>query len=37
MGTLRTTFIFNEEGILERIITPKQVKTASHAEQILNK
>ena len=37
MGTLRTTFIFNEDGVLERIITPKQVKTATHAEQILNK
>ena len=37
MGTLRTTFIFNEDGVLERIITPKEVKTATHAEQILNK
>ena len=37
MGTLRTTFIFNEEGVLERIISPKEVKTANHAEQILNK
>jgi peroxiredoxin Q/BCP len=35
MGTLRTTFVFNEEGILEHIIGPKQVKTAAHAEQIL--
>ena len=27
MGTFRTTFIINEEGIVERIITPKEVKT----------
>ena len=37
MGTFRTTFILNEEGIVERIITPKQVKTKIHAEQILEK
>ena len=36
MGTLRTTFIFNEEGVLVRVITPKEVKTSNHAEQILN-
>ncbi len=35
MGILRTTFIFNEEGVLERIINPKEVKTANHLEQIL--
>ena len=34
-GTKRTTFIINEEGIVERIITPKEVKTKIHAEQIL--
>ena len=27
MGTFRTTFILNEEGVVERIITPKEVKT----------
>lgn len=37
MGTFRTTFIINEEGIVERIITPKEVKTKEHARQILNK
>lgn len=37
MGTLRTTFIINEEGIVERIITPKEVSTKDHANQILNK
>ena len=36
MGTLRTTFLINEEGIVERIITPKEVKTKEHAAQILN-
>ena len=35
MGTFRTTFIINEEGIIERIFTPKQIKTKEHAEQIL--
>lgn len=36
MGTLRTTFIINEEGIIERIIGPKEIKTKEHASQILN-
>ncbi len=31
MGTFRTTFIINEEGIVERIIGPKEVKTKDHA------
>ena len=35
MGTLRTTFILNEEGVIERIITPKEVSTKEHAQQIL--
>ncbi len=35
MGTLRTTFIINEDGIVERIISPKEVKTKEHAQQIL--
>jgi len=34
-GTLRTTFIINEEGIIENIITPKQIKTKIHGEQLL--
>lgn len=37
MGTLRTTFIINEAGIVEQIIGPKEVKTGDHANQILNK
>ena len=36
MGTIRTTFIINEKGIIEQIFTGKQVKTKEHAEQILN-
>ncbi len=35
MGMFRTTFIINEEGIIERIITPKEVKTSDHTAQIL--
>lgn len=33
VGTLRKTFIFNEEGILEKII--EKVDTKNHTEQIL--
>ena len=36
-GTIRTTFIINEEGIIEQIFAGKQVKTKEHAEQILQK
>ena len=35
MGTLRTTFIINEQGIIERIMLPKEIKTKDHARQIL--
>lgn len=35
MGTFRTTFIISPEGIVTRIITPKEVKTKNHAAQIL--
>lgn len=35
MGTLRTTFIIGEDGIIERVIGPKEVKTKDHANQIL--
>lgn len=35
MGTFRTTFLINEEGVIERIIGPKEVKTKEHAKQIL--
>ena len=36
MGTIRTTFIINEAGIIEQIFAGKQVKTKEHAEQILS-
>lgn len=36
MGTFRTTFIINEDGIIERIISPKEVNTKDHSSQILN-
>lgn len=35
MGTFRTTFIINEEGIIERILNPKEIKVKEHAAQIL--
>ena len=35
MGTLRTTFIIGPDGTIERIFTPKEIKTKIHAEQIL--
>lgn len=35
MGTFRTTFILSPEGEVLSVITPKQVKTKTHAEQIL--
>lgn len=35
MGMFRTTFIINEEGIIEKVIEPKEVNTKNHAEQIL--
>ena len=37
MGTLRTTFIINGEGVIEITRGPKEVKTKDHANQILNK
>lgn len=36
MGTVRTTFIINPEGIIEDVITGKEVKTKEHGSQILN-
>ncbi|MCD8292652.1 MAG: thioredoxin-dependent thiol peroxidase [Prevotellaceae bacterium] len=35
MGTFRTTFLLDEEGRVERVITPKEIKTKDHAAQIL--
>ncbi len=36
MGTLRTTFIINEEGIIEHVFYPKEIKTKIHGNQILS-
>ncbi|MCF0175455.1 MAG: peroxiredoxin [Bacteroidales bacterium] len=35
VGTLRTTYLVDEEGVIEHIFLPKQIKTKEHAEQIL--
>ena len=35
MGTFRTTFIINEEGVVEKVFSPKEVKTKTHGEQLL--
>ena len=37
MGTIRTTFVINEEGIIEQILSGRQIKTKEHAQQILNR
>ena len=34
-GTFRTTFIINEEGVITRIMQPKEIKVKEHAQQIL--
>ena len=36
-GTFRTTFVINEEGVITRIMQPKEIKVKEHAEQILGK
>ena len=33
---LRTTYLVNEEGIIEKIFTQKEIKTKNHDEQILD-
>lgn len=35
MGTFRTTFVINEEGVIEKVFSPKEVKTKTHGEQLL--
>lgn len=35
MGTERSTFIISAEGVVEHILRGKEVKTATHSEQIL--
>lgn len=36
VGTIRTTYLVNEEGVVERIMGPKEIKTKIHGEQILD-
>ncbi|MBO4806805.1 MAG: peroxiredoxin [Paludibacteraceae bacterium] len=36
VGTLRTTYLVNEDGVVERIFQPKEIKTKIHAEQLLS-
>lgn len=36
IGTLRTTYLVNEEGVIEKIFSPKEIKTKIHAEQVLD-
>lgn len=35
MGTLRTTFLINEEGVIEKVFTAKEIKAKDHADQVL--
>lgn len=35
-GTLRTTYLVDENGVIAHIFTPKQIKTKEHAEQIIS-
>ena len=34
MGMLRTTFLIDENGIIEKIFTPKEVNTKEHGKQV---
>lgn len=36
IGTLRTTYLVDENGVIEKIFGPKEIKTKIHAEQILD-
>lgn len=35
MGTFRTTFVLNEDGVVERVFLPKEIKTKTHGDQVL--
>ncbi|MDE6309626.1 MAG: thioredoxin-dependent thiol peroxidase [Muribaculaceae bacterium] len=37
MGTLRTTYLVDENGIITDIFTPKMIKTKEHAQQIIDR
>lgn len=36
IGILRTTYLVDEEGVIQKIFTPKEIKTKIHAEQLLD-
>lgn len=36
VGIIRTTFLVDEEGIVRAIFSGKEIKTKTHAEQLLN-
>lgn len=36
MGTFRTTFIIDENGVVEHVMGPKEIKVKEHANQILS-
>ena len=35
MGTLRTTFVIGPDGSIRRVFQPKEIKTKTHAEQVM--
>ncbi|MCM1313723.1 MAG: peroxiredoxin [Bacteroides sp.] len=35
VGIIRTTYLVDENGVIERVMGPKEIKTKIHAEQIL--
>lgn len=37
MGTLRTTFIIGPDGLIADIISPKEIKTKTHGDQLLQR
>lgn len=36
VGILRTTYLVDEDGVIEKIFLPKEIKTKIHADQILD-
>lgn len=37
MGMFRTTFIVDENGVIQYIFSPKEIKTKEHAKQVLER
>jgi peroxiredoxin Q/BCP len=35
MGTVRTTFVIDKQGIIAEVYGPKQIKVKEHAQQLL--